>query len=184
MTSGAFPRIVSKTEIAVSSWVKLVAKEVDFGDGKNQIYHAFCQEDYVSILPITREGNIVLVRQYRPAIEGFTLEFPGGTVSKGEAIVHAAIRELQEETGYRVQKVQELPSMSPDVGRLANRFHCFIAMDTIEPLDDWRPEEGVEVIVVSLPELLVMVKEGTIQNCAHMALFGQAVVNGYIDVRG
>ena len=183
MKESSFPKIVGRTETDLSSWVKLISKEVDIGSGENKIYHAFSQEDYVSTLPVTLQGDVVLVRQFRPAIEDFTLEFPGGTVSKGESSVDAAIRELQEETGYRVQEVQELPSMSPDVGRLTNRFHCFIAMNVLAPVDDWRPEEGVEVVVVPLPKLLVLVKEGEIQNSGHVALLGQAILKGYIDVR-
>lgn len=178
-----FPEVVSRTTVDVSHWVKLVAKEVDFGSGENQFYHAFTQEDYVSILPLTLEGNIVLVRQYRPAIEEFTLEFPGGTVGTVEKSIDAAIRELHEETGYRVYEAHQLPSMSPDVGRLTNRFHCFIAVDALAPMDDWRPEDGVDVVVVSMSELLALVKQGAIQNSCHVALLGQAILGGYINVR-
>lgn len=174
------PKIIGRTTDIVSPWIKLVAKEVDFGFGANQTYHAFAQEDYVSILPLTSEGNIVLVRQYRPAIEEFTLEFPGGTVEPGEKIIDAAVRELEEETGYRAQETHQLASLAPDVGRLTNRLHCFIAVDVQAPAGDWIPEVGVEVIVVSISRLLELAKQGAIQNCGHVALLGQVVLEGYI----
>ena len=58
MKEGSSPEVVGRTELDVSCWVKWISKEVDFGSGENKIHHAFSQEDYVSILPMTLRSPV------------------------------------------------------------------------------------------------------------------------------
>ena len=66
--------------------MSIVAREVEFSPGDEpQIYHAVEQADYVSIVAVTPDGKLPVVRQYRPAIEGFSWEVPAGLVEPGES---------------------------------------------------------------------------------------------------
>ena len=56
--------------------------------------------DWVNVVALTTEGEIVLVRQFRFGVDGFSLEIPGGVMEPGEDVVTAGLRELREETGY------------------------------------------------------------------------------------
>src|SRR3977135_4558514 len=74
-----WPRIRSRRTTAVSPWMSIIAREVEFSRGeKPQIYHAVEQADYISIVALTPGGKIPIVRQYRPALEAFSWELPAG----------------------------------------------------------------------------------------------------------
>src|SRR4051812_7184080 len=82
-------------------WFKVVAKDIRLGsDSAPQRYYMIQPSDYVVVLGVTPEHEAVLVRQYRPTVEGQTLEFPSGHVEPNENPADAAKRELFEETGY------------------------------------------------------------------------------------
>src|SRR5256885_13444480 len=72
-------KIRSRQTIPVSPWMHVIAREVEFTAGaKPEIYHAVGQLDYLTIVALTPDGRIPIVRQYRPAIEAFTWELPAG----------------------------------------------------------------------------------------------------------
>src|SRR5260370_29614337 len=80
-SSGAWPRITSRTTTRISPWVTLMAREVEFSPGaESETYHSIGTFDYVILLALTGDGRIPLVRQYRPAAQDFTLHFPGGFI--------------------------------------------------------------------------------------------------------
>jgi ADP-ribose pyrophosphatase len=79
-----WPCIRSRRTARVSPWMSIIAREVEFSPGDQpQIYHAVEQADYVSIVAVTPDGKLPVVRQYRPAIEGFSWELPAGLVDPG-----------------------------------------------------------------------------------------------------
>src|SRR6266513_124856 len=84
------PSIISRRETRLSDWVRLVEKDVDFGDGAARTYHSFAQADYVGVVARTPSGLIPIVRQFRPAIEQMTWELPAGLVDPGEDPAAAA----------------------------------------------------------------------------------------------
>jgi hypothetical protein len=80
-----WPRIRSRRTTAVSPWMSIIAREVEFSRSEAlQVYHAVAQADYISIVALTATGKIPIVRQYRPAIEAFAWELPAGLVDPGE----------------------------------------------------------------------------------------------------
>jgi ADP-ribose pyrophosphatase len=164
----------------LSPWVTLVAKEVMLpGMSRPEAYHSFRQADYVTVLGVTAAGEVPLVRQYRPAIERASLELPGGLRDGAEAPLEAAIRELAEETGYRVAREPVLLGrLVPDSGRLENRFWGFFAELVAAPDTDWRPEPGVERVVMTRRELRAAVLDGRFEHALHIGLIGLAMTRG------
>src|SRR5262245_22720879 len=119
-------RIVGTERSALSPWVTLVARAVARGDAAPQTYHSLEQSDYVSVLALTPDGRIPLVRQFRPAVQAVTLELPGGLLDSKEAPATVAARELLEETGLVAAGAPVLLGrLVPDTGRLENRFWCY-----------------------------------------------------------
>ncbi|MCM0018612.1 MAG: NUDIX hydrolase [Tagaea sp.] len=155
----------------------VVARDIE-RDGGVATFHSLRQADYVTLLAVTSADEVVLVRQYRPALERVTLELPGGLVD-GDLDPGATVaRELEEEAGFRVRGAPEfLGTLDPDTGRLENRFHCFVAPG-IEPLPDWRAEPGLERLLVPKAEFLDMIRSGAFPTALHVALVGLAVLKG------
>jgi len=87
--------------------------------------------DWVNIIPILKNSSgedcFLMVRQYRQGSRSLTLEFPGGLIDKGENAEKAALRELQEETGYTADSVFFAGEISPNPAFMANRSITFIA---------------------------------------------------------
>ena len=136
MTS--FPRISSTKRTRLSPWVTILENRVIARDGDaEEIHHAVEVADYVSVLAIASDGRIQLVRQFRQAVNRFTLEFPGGLVDAGENPEQCAVRELAEETGLQAGKVMSLGSFLPESGRLANRMWGFVTTGAT-PVSGWR----------------------------------------------
>ncbi len=98
------------------------------GSSKTEIYHGLAQPDYVNVMCLHTGGDIVLVRQYRPIIDRWTVEFPGGLRDGDEGPDVAARREVQEETGLSVRELVLLLESHADVGRLNNKLFGFFAL--------------------------------------------------------
>ncbi len=175
-----FPKINSSTITKISPWVSIYEKEVQFdADKKIELYHSIVQADYVGILAITTDDKIPVIRQYRPAVEEYTWEFPAGTIDEGDDPFEAASRELREETGLAVKSLHQIGKYFPDTGRSSFRSFGFFAVCHTNPVNV--PEEGIEVRYVTLSELLSMIKTGEFNHQLHIALLTSAFVHGDLD---
>jgi ADP-ribose pyrophosphatase len=83
--------------------------------------------DWVLVVPITVDGQVVLVRQYRHGVRQVSLEPPGGMIDPGEPPAEAALRELREESGYAAQRVRSLGRVSPNPALQNNWCYMFVA---------------------------------------------------------
>lgn len=146
-------RILSRREMIVSPWVRLVEKQVQFAPGEPaQVYHALALADYVTILARTPSGRFPIVRQFRPAVERYTWELPAGLLDAGEQPVETCRRELKEETGLDMLSATPIGTFFTDTGRYENRTHAFF-VEASEPRSDFVPEPGLTLQYVTLPEL-------------------------------
>jgi len=177
------PPVLVRRVTAQSPWVSVVSRTVLLpGRTAPEEFHSLRQADYVSVLAVTSDGRVPLVRQYRPALEAMTLELPGGLRDGDDSPEATAVRELAEETGLRVAAPPRLLGcLSPDTGRLENRLWCYFA--SIEPTEilTWKPEPGVERLLVERRELKDWVLSGRFDHALHVALIGLAVLHGVFD---
>lgn len=163
----------------ISPWVTIQHRTICSAGGKEEIYHAFVQADYTSILALTAEKKAILVRQYRPAVDDYTIETPGGMAEADENLAEGICRELTEETGYFSQKTPVcLGRTRPDIGRLNNWMHGFFVEDTeLDP--HAKVELGIDCFVASAREICDMMNEGKINSIPHIWLLTQAALQGY-----
>jgi ADP-ribose pyrophosphatase len=177
-----WPRIRARRVTTVSPWVELVEREVEFAPGAPaELYHALAQSDYVAVVARTPDGLIPIVRQYRPAIEGFSWELPAGLVDAGEDPAVSAARELLEETGFPARRVHALGTATPCTARLPNRQHSFF-IETGARAGDSTTEAGIAVKLVDPAELARMIVDGTFNSQIHLGSLLQASLHGYLDL--
>jgi ADP-ribose pyrophosphatase len=164
-----------KTETAFATpWFEIVGKTMREGEAP---YYSLRLPDYASVVAITEEQRIVIVRQYRPAVERYTLELPSGLVDPGEAPAVTAGRELLEETGYQASEVEVLSVMSPDNGRLGNRSWACLAQG-VRRVEGRAPEEGIEVQEWTVEELYRAIEDGRFDHCIHIPIVFLAILRG------
>jgi ADP-ribose pyrophosphatase len=175
-----WPRIRSRRTTAVSPWVSIIAREVEFSRGAApQTYHAVEQADYISIVALTPSGKIPIVRQYRPALEAFAWELPAGLVDPGEDPADGCRRELMEETGFTARAVHALGENSACTGRLNNRIHNFF-VEAGERTRAFEPEPGISVKLVSPAEIARLIKRGVFLSQLHIGALLLAELHGFL----
>lgn len=142
--------------------LKLKVDTVEMPDKKYSKREIIEHPGAVAMIPITEEGNILLVRQYRKAVEDFLLEIPAGKLEVNEEPKETATRELKEEIGMDPKKLTYLSEFYSSPGYCDEKIHLFLAEDLEE--GDFEKEEGefLEVVEYSIEELIKMVSMGDI----------------------
>jgi 8-oxo-dGTP pyrophosphatase MutT (NUDIX family) len=163
--------------------MKVVAREVEFApDQPSQVYHAVSQFDYLAIVALTPDGRFPLVRQYRPALEAFTLELPAGLAEPDEDPAEGCRRELLEETGYPTCSIHSLGMAVPCSGRLSNRIHSYF-LEAGERIDGFVPEPGLAVELVTASELVALIQSGEFNAQLHLGALLLAELKCFISLK-
>ncbi len=115
------------------------------------------------VVPITNEGKLVMVTQFRYPFQTTLLEFPTGKLDMDEDPLGCAVRELQEETGYKVAKVNKLGKIYTAPGYCTETLHIYVAQELKE--GDHKREEGeygMEIYEVDIVEIEDKIRSGEI----------------------
>ena len=133
--------------------------------------YVFEYRAWVNVVALTRAGEIVLVRQFRPGIGRTILELPGGTTDPEDASPEAAVRrELLEETGYTGAHFLATGCYSPNPASHTNLVHCFLATDVVRTHDPHPDDtEHLEVTLMPLDEVFDLAKRGGFVQAMHVA---------------
>jgi ADP-ribose pyrophosphatase len=114
------------------------------------------------ILALTKEQQVVLIRQYRHGAQKVIVELPGGMMDEEDVSpLTAARRELQEETGYTSDRIIQVGCVSPNPANHANLIYSFLALDA-ERVSDQHLDatEEIEVFLKPLEDVIAMAKKG------------------------
>ncbi|HHZ01888.1 MAG TPA: NUDIX hydrolase [Tissierellia bacterium] len=115
-----------------------------------------------AVLAINEEGQVLLVRQYRKAIESYLCEIPAGILNIAEDPKDAALRELKEETGFVAGKIDLIYEFYTSPGFSNEKVYLFKAEDLTFTSTDFDEDESIETIVVTKDEAKKMIETGRI----------------------
>ena len=121
--------------------------------------------DWVNVVPITADDEVVFVRQFRHGSEGISLEIPGGMVDPGEDPQVAAVRECLEESGYQAGSVESLGVLNPNPALFPNKLHTYVARqcEAIGKIANTLTEH-TEVELVPMKDLPELLQSGAIDH--------------------
>lgn len=128
-------------------------------------FYVLACPDWVNMIPLTDDGQIVLVRQWRHGVGEMHLEVPAGLVDPGEGPLEAAARELREETGYAARSLTLIGEVAPNAAYQNNRCHTVLA-EGCRPLHatDFDEDEDLELVLAPIAEVPSLVRSGQLTN--------------------
>ncbi|MFO0596920.1 MAG: NUDIX hydrolase [Myxococcaceae bacterium] len=126
--------------------------------------------DWVNIVAVTRDEQLVLVRQFRFGTWSNTLEIPGGMTDPGEDPAVAAARELEEETGFRPDRLTAIGTSHPNPAILNNRLHSFLAEGCVKVSEGHLDgSEDIELVLAPKAQVRELIARGEISHSLVLA---------------
>lgn len=152
---------IKSEEIYSGKVVNLKVDTVELPDKKYSKREIVQHSGGVGVVAI-KGDNIILVKQYRKAVEKELIEIPAGKLELNEEPIETARRELQEETGYLSNDLRYLTEFYPTPGYCTEKIHIFITYDIVSGEQDLDEHEYIEVMEVPIKEAYEMVIKGEI----------------------
>jgi ADP-ribose pyrophosphatase len=175
-----WPRLVARRVTPVSRWMTIVSRDVQFLPGAAvETYDAIEQPNFVAAAALTPEGRILLVRQYRPAIERFSLELPAGAIEENEDPAEAMARELLEETGYTTESITLIGKTATCSSRISSHIFSFF-IRAGERVSGFVEEPGVSVSSAAPGELRDLIRSGEFSEQTDLGVLALAMVEGLL----
>lgn len=146
-----------------------VERESFSAKGRKFVYDKIVSANTSLVVPVLSDGRIILERQYRYALGKYLYELPAGHIDRGETARDAAIRELEEETGYRAGSMKLIFKAHPSPGSKTELMHFFVATGLVKTRPRRETDEIMSIKVVTLKKALDMVKKNKIQDLKSVA---------------
>jgi 8-oxo-dGTP pyrophosphatase MutT (NUDIX family) len=141
--------------------------------GREHQFYVLEAQDWINVIPLTPEGKVVMIHQFRHGTAAITLEIPGGIVDEedGDPAV-AARRELLEETGYAAGDIIHIGSVDPNPAFLNNQCHTYLALDARRvQAPQFDGAEDIAVEEFDLAEVPGLIGNGRITHALVVAAF-------------
>ncbi|TYR82518.1 NUDIX hydrolase [Priestia megaterium] len=157
-------KTISSKKLFSGRVIDLCVEEVELPNGKTSTREVVKHPGAVAVIALTQDHKLVMVKQYRKAMDRILVEIPAGKLEKGEQPIVTAKRELEEETGYTCKELKHVISFYTSPGFADELVHLYITdslsvMQNKAALDE---DEFVEVIEVSVDEALTMIQTNEI----------------------
>lgn len=143
-----------------ADWLKLVTEEVSLPGGRRTRLDVIRHPGASAVVPFLTDDEVLLIQQYRHAAGGTIWEVPAGKLDPGESPEVCAVRELEEETGYRAGKIVPLGSILTTPGFTDERIHLFEAADLEPTAQKLDVDEVIELVEMPLRAALELVWTG------------------------
>lgn len=144
--------------------INLRKDEVTLPDGKKSIREIIDHPGAVVILAENKEMKLIMVEQFRKAVEDVLLELPAGTLEPNEDTIECAKRELEEETGYQAERWQKVIEFYSAPGFCNEKLTLFFAHNLVKTSTNTDHDEFIEVKDVDRSEIISLIKNNQIKD--------------------
>ncbi len=135
-------------------------------------FYILDSHDWVNVIPLTADDEVILVKQYRFGTKEFSLEIPGGMLDPDDSPAGAACRELLEETGYVGQEAILLGTVHPNPAIHTNRCYTYLVQNVrYQKMPKQDSTEDIEVLRVPLADIPELIRKGSITHALVIAAF-------------
>lgn len=190
ITEPRWQKISTQLVLDGSPWIRVWKETLRLPDGKViDDYYTIRTHDFALIVPFTKQGSVLLLSQYRHALNAFGLSFPAGYMEEGEDPFDAARRELLEETGYAGKTWLSLGSFTVDGNRGCGTVHYYAVQDAI-PVQEACSGDLEEQTVLEMPrrDVLSALMNGEIRTlpsaCAYLLALGRLFPAEFLPAGG
>jgi ADP-ribose pyrophosphatase len=159
-----------REELLSNSLFKVARLTFEGPDGGEIVRDVIEHRGAAVILPLLDDGRIILIRNVRRTVGKVLWELPAGTLEPGEAPEACAMREVEEETGYRAGTIAPLTAFYASPGILDERMHGFLATDLQPSQQSLDSDEEIEVFPIPQWQVRDMLKDGHIEDAKTIAL--------------
>ena len=145
--------------------LSMYADTIKVPNGNTAVWDFIGHQGAAAVVPVTDDGKILMVRQYRNSVDRYTLEIPaGGLNSKDEPTIEAAARELEEETGYRSENLEWLINLRTTVAFCNEKIEVFVAKNLIPSKQHLDEDEFIDLGAYTMEELKEKIYSGEIED--------------------
>ena len=157
-------KTVEEKSIYKGRIINLRVDKVALPNGREALREIIEHPGAVAVVPVLPDGRIVLVRQFRKPVEETLLEIPAGRLEEGEDAESCALRELEEETGFRAGKLEKILKFFPSPGFSDECIHLFKATELQKCRKNTEADELIEEVFMSVSEILKLIQEDKIKD--------------------
>lgn len=165
-------KLLSSQDISPSPWFPLEKRTYEMPHGKIvDDFYVTPLPDVALIVPITKQGNVVMVKQYKQGVDEITLEFPAGRKEpRHKDMLETAIEELTEETGIRTANLVYIATIAGFTTKASEKVKCYMAFD-VEVGDEQHLDENevIEVVEFSKEQIDQLIYDGKMLSAISIA---------------
>jgi len=174
-------RTLSTERIYQGRAVNLRVDSVEKPNGKRTRREVVEHSDCVAVVVMDDKDNVLLVRQFRKAVDKFLLEIPAGGIDPGEEPVDCVRRELQEEVGYLPKKVERLGGFYSTPGYTTEYLYLYLARELTPSRLEAEDTESIELVMAPLAQIPALITSGEICDAKSIAGLLTAISLGKVS---
>jgi ADP-ribose pyrophosphatase len=162
-------RVEAERELFRGRLIRLVSRDLRLPNGRRATFNIVEHPGAVAIVPVFENGDVVLLRQFRPSIGEELYEIPAGTIEKGERPLATAKREIIEETGYRARKWRKILEFYTAPGFCTELMHAYVAGGLRPASAPGDADEIIRTVRMSLEAALGLIRKNRIRDAKSIA---------------
>lgn len=162
-------RVDAERQLFQGRIIRLVERELTLPTGRKTTFHIVTHPGAVAIVPVHSNGDIVLLKQFRPSVAEELYEIPAGTIEEGEAPLATAKREIVEETGFKAKQWSKIAEFYTAPGFCDELMHVYLARGLTPATAPADEDEIIEPVRVTLTGALDLIRSKKIRDAKTIA---------------